>query len=101
MLIVQFLLRVFSFSILQDSTNCERAVVIQNGDRCDVVSNTALEKAVTGNTRTDLGPVPNWTLDEYCRECAGVMTPDVLTPWRLAAGVLLFTIEVASTMIPH
>lgn len=26
-----------------------------------------------GSTRTDLGPMPNWTLHEYRRECAGLM----------------------------
>lgn len=32
-----------------------------------------VRKQLRGNTRIDPGPLPSWPLEEYLRECAGVM----------------------------
>lgn len=63
----------FSFSMLHVNKNRERAEIIWDGVRSDVVSYIAREEATTRNTRMDLRPLPNWTLNYHCRKCAGMM----------------------------
>lgn len=62
-----------SSSMPEDSTNCERAEVIRDGDCRNLVSDIAYEEVAMGDTRLSFGLSPNWMLEEYCCECAGMM----------------------------
>lgn len=52
----------------QDNDTSKQTERDQEAHRCDDAPASA--KASTGSTQMDLGTVPNWTSDEYCRECA-------------------------------
>lgn len=63
----------------RDNVNNGRAKRGREEDRCD--GGPAREEAPTGGTRMDFSPVRNWTLDEYYRECADLMSlkpPDAM-----------------------
>lgn len=57
--------------MLRDTANSERAKVAQSDARRNSDSDTACEGASAGSTGMDLGLVPQRTLEEYRRECAG------------------------------
>lgn len=57
----------------QNSENQERAEMIWESHRRDDVLSTVRENEAAGDTLMVLRPLPNWTAEEYCRECAGLM----------------------------
>lgn len=62
-----------SVSMYQGNANRDRAEKIRVEGRRDDISVTDREEAGTKHTRVDLGPLPSWALDKYCRECAGII----------------------------
>lgn len=59
--------------MLQNSEKQDRAAVIREDGRRGDGSFTARDEGAAEDTRMDLDPLPNWTLDEYRCECADVM----------------------------
>lgn len=59
--------------MLQDNANSGQGEGGREKNRRDDIPVTAREGMSAESTQMDLDPVPNWTLDMYCRECATLM----------------------------
>lgn len=62
-----------SVRVPQNNAICKSVEIIREEGRRDDVSATAREEATAKDTQVDLSPPPNWSLDEYHRECTGMM----------------------------
>lgn len=57
----------------RENANSKRAEVVRGKNQRGDTTAAASERAPAGHTRTGFGPLLQRTLNEYCRECAGVM----------------------------